>query len=292
MQPASTSIPEDIRATLVRLLAYMGGLAALAVAAASFFAAPADIVAALGSASAQRPAWRTVERPYPAFELLMPELIGSTYNYAIQRRAKDGARKDLLSFGEPGDAGPPMPWSKSTGRPWPAIASSMRRAKSPPASSITPSPTTSSRTARSTANSARCRWWILPRAQWPNPAMSAAASASRGRSTSPPCKSPAGIAAPAGEVVDRTIVACLLDRLTLVKRRRQARRMFARAEIKRPFCGQRSPILAATPEREESLAPQRKRRSSERDVRRATCKRTEASFRRLRSAPTFRRARA
>src|ERR1700681_169700 len=77
----------------------MGALAALAVAAASFFAA-------LGSASAQRPAWSPVERPYPAFELLMPELIGSTYTYAIQRRAKDGARKDLLSFGEPADAGP------------------------------------------------------------------------------------------------------------------------------------------------------------------------------------------
>ena len=74
MRPASYSIPDDIRATLVRLLAYMGALAALAVGAASFFAAPADIVAALGSASAQRPAWTTVERPYPAFELLMPEL--------------------------------------------------------------------------------------------------------------------------------------------------------------------------------------------------------------------------
>jgi hypothetical protein len=30
--------------------------------------------------------------------------------------------------------------------------------------------------------------------------------------------------------------------------------MFARAEVKRSFCGQRSPILAATPEREEQDA--------------------------------------
>jgi len=92
VRPATYSIPDDIRATFVRLIAYMGALAALAVAVASFFAAPTDIVAALGSASAQRPAWSTVERPYPAFELLMPELAGSTYNYAIQRRARDGAR--------------------------------------------------------------------------------------------------------------------------------------------------------------------------------------------------------
>ena len=196
MQPASYSIPDDIRATLVRLLAYMGALAALAVAAASFFAAPADIVAALGSASAQRPAWSTVERPYPAFELLMPELIGSTYNYAIQRRAKDGARKDVLSWGEPADAGALCHGRNLPAGREPAIASSMRRARSRPASSITPSPTTSSRTARSTANSARCRSSTSP--SRPR-AMSAAASASRGRSTSPPCKSPAGIAAPAAK---------------------------------------------------------------------------------------------
>src|ERR1700733_6413592 len=84
----------------------MGALAALAVAAASFFAAPADIVAALGSAAAQRPAWTSVERPYPAFELLMPELAGSTYNYAILRRPSDGARKDVLSWGDATGAGP------------------------------------------------------------------------------------------------------------------------------------------------------------------------------------------
>ena len=108
MRPATYSIPDDIRATFVRLLAYMGALAALAVAAASFFAAPSDIVAALSSAS-QRPAWSTVERPYPAFELLLPELAGSTYNYAIQRRARDGARKDLLSFGGPAETGTNTP---------------------------------------------------------------------------------------------------------------------------------------------------------------------------------------
>src|SRR5579862_3452373 len=84
----------------------MGGLAALAVAAASFFATPETLIAAIGAAPEPQLAWSTVERPYPAFELLMPELAGSTYDYAIQRRVKDGARKDLLSWGEPADAGP------------------------------------------------------------------------------------------------------------------------------------------------------------------------------------------
>ena len=30
--------------------------------------------------------------------------------------------------------------------------------------------------------------------------------------------------------------------------------MFARAEVKRTFCGQRNPILAATPERDVAVA--------------------------------------
>jgi hypothetical protein len=57
------------------------------------------------------------------------------------------------------------------------------------------------------------------------------------------------------EVVDRTAVACLLDRLTLVNGDAKLAEMFARAEVKRTFCGQRNPILAATPEREERIAP-------------------------------------
>ena len=57
------------------------------------------------------------------------------------------------------------------------------------------------------------------------------------------------------EVVDRSMVACLLDRLTLVNGDAKLAEMFARAEVKRTFCGQRNPILAATPEREERIAP-------------------------------------
>ena len=56
------------------------------------------------------------------------------------------------------------------------------------------------------------------------------------------------------EVVDRTMVACLLDRLTLVNGDAKLAEMFARAEVKRTFCEQRNPILAATPEREEQYA--------------------------------------
>jgi hypothetical protein len=252
VRPAAYSVPDDIRATLVRLLAYMGALAALAVAASSFFAAPADIVAALGSAAAQRPAWSTVERPYPAFELLMPELIGSTYDYAIQRRAKDGARKDLLSWGEAAGAGPYV--VVEIYRPA-AAGDRFLDASSEIAARIVDYAVTDD---------------VKPIGQIDSKFGSVAlvdfAVAPQGherrclgfaRPLREPAMQIAGWYCSAGrEVVDRTMVACLLDRLTLVNGDAKLAEMFARAEVKRTFCGQRNPILAATPEREERIAPQ------------------------------------
>jgi hypothetical protein len=262
VQPASYSIPDDIRATLARLLAYMGALAALAVAAASFFATPADIVAALGSASAQRPTWITVERPYPAFELLMPELIASTYTYAIQRRAKDGARKDLLSFGEPADAGPQA--GPQVG-PYvmveiyrPAVASDrFLDASSEIATRIVDYAVTDDVKPDGQIDSKFGPVALVDFAVAPQGPTSGHERRCLGfaRPFKEPTMQIAGWYCSAGrEVVDRAMVACLLDRLTLVNGDAKLHEMFARAEVKRTFCGQRSPILAATPEREELSA--------------------------------------
>jgi hypothetical protein len=51
-------------------------------------------------------------------------------------------------------------------------------------------------------------------------------------------------------VVDRATLSCALDRLTMLSAGGDAdlAALFAHAEVKRTFCGQRSPILAATPE--------------------------------------------
>jgi len=100
---ASRTAPEDFGGTLLRLLAYMAGLAVLGGLAAIFFRLPA-VVAAVGPAP--RPQWIEVERPRPAFELSLPELGGPASRYAIFRRDADGARKDVLSWGEPAGSGP------------------------------------------------------------------------------------------------------------------------------------------------------------------------------------------
>jgi hypothetical protein len=252
VRPASYSIPDDIRATLVRLLAYMGALAALAVAAASFFAAPADIVAALGSTSAQRPAWSTVERPYPAFELLMPELAGSTYDYAIQRRARDGARKDRLSWGEPADAGPYV--MVEIYRPA-AASDRFLDASSEIATRIVDYAVTDDVKPDGQIDS---KFGPVPLVDFAvAPQDHERRCLGFARTFGQPVMQIAGWYCSAGrEVVDRTMVACLLDRLTLVNGDAKLAEMFARAEVKRTFCGQRNPILAATPQREERIAPQ------------------------------------
>ena len=73
MRLASRTAPEDFGGTMLRLLAYMAGLAVLCGLAAIFFRLPA-VVAAVGPAP--RPQWIEVERPRPAFELSLPELAG------------------------------------------------------------------------------------------------------------------------------------------------------------------------------------------------------------------------
>lgn len=100
------SLPGDIRATFVRVLAYMGGLAVIAIAAMSFFRTPGMLPALPATGSSPQRQWIKVEQPQPAFELVMPELAASPYQYAILRHAADGARKDMLTWGETADSGP------------------------------------------------------------------------------------------------------------------------------------------------------------------------------------------
>ncbi|MGC1281217.1 MAG: hypothetical protein WA893_23835, partial [Xanthobacteraceae bacterium] len=103
MQEASCTVPGDIRATFVRLLAYMGALAILAIAAASLFRTPSSIAAIQ---PAPQPEWINVGRPHPAFDMQMPELAAGGFNYAILRRNADNARKDVLSWGDAPGGGP------------------------------------------------------------------------------------------------------------------------------------------------------------------------------------------
>jgi hypothetical protein len=243
--PASYSIAEDIRATLVRLLAYAGGLAVLAIAASSLFRAPAVVAAIDPSPRAQ---WIKIERPHPAFELLMPELAAAAPDYAILRRAADGARKDVLTWGGAAHNGPYVMVEiyRPGGR-----SERFIDADSEIAARILDFTVTDD---VKPAGKIDSKFGTVPLVDF---AIAAHGKERRCLGFARPFDRPsvqiAGWYCSVGtEVVARTTLACVLDRLTINSAGGDAKldELFAQAEIKRTFCGKRNPILAATPERE------------------------------------------
>jgi hypothetical protein len=250
VQPASRTVPEDIQGTLVRIFAYMGGLAILAIAAASFFRTPA-VVAAFDPSP--RPKWIEIERPHPAFEVLLPELGGDAARYAILRRDADGARKDVMTWGEASGSGPYVvveiyrPGSASDRFIDAASEIAARIIAFPVTDDVKP------------AGSIDGKFGPVPLVDF---AIAPNGEERRclgfARAFAEPVMQIAGWYCSAGdEVVNRTTLACALDRLTIVSAGGDGAlaALFARAELKRTFCGQRNPILAATPERRDRVAP-------------------------------------
>jgi len=249
MRSASQSVPEDIAGTLVRILAYLGGLAILATVAASLFQTHA-VIAAIDPAP-PRPKWIEVERPRPAFEGLIPELGGGATRYAILRRDLDGARKDVLSWGEAGGS-----------EPYAMIE--VYRAGSAPERFIDAASEIAARLVDlrvtddvKAAGSIDSKFGTVPLVDF------AVATAGRerrclgfARALDATAVQIAGwYCSAADEVVNRSSLSCALDRLSIISAGGDSSlgELFAAAELKRTFCGQRSPILAATPERRERL---------------------------------------
>ncbi len=251
MQPASQTVPEDIQGTLVRIFAYMGGLAILAIVAASFFQTPA-VVAAFGPSP--RPQWIEVERPHPAFELLLPEVAGDASRYAILRRDADGARKDVLTWGEAAGSGPYV--MVEIYRPGSA-GDRFIDAMSEIAARIIDFPVTDDVKPAGSIDGKFGAVSLIDFAIAPNGKERRCLGFAR--AFAEPVMQIAGWYCSAGdEVVNRATLACALDRLTIISAGGDPKlaELFARAELKRTFCGQRNPILAATPERRERIAPQ------------------------------------
>ena len=253
MQPASNSVPGDIRATFVRMLAYMGGLAILAILAASLFRTPEGVAAV---AAALAPEWINVGRPHPAFELIMPELAAQPADYAILRRTADGARKDVLSWGDAAGSGPyvmvEIYRAGLTGERFIDAPSEI-------AARILPFTVTDDVRPAGTIDSkfGTAHLVDFAIAAQGTPHGRARRCLGFARPFDQPAMQIAGWYCSAGdEVVDRTTLACVLDRLTVLSAGGDGdlAGLFARAELKRTFCGQRNPILAATPERDVAVA--------------------------------------
>jgi hypothetical protein len=245
----------------VRILAYMGGLGLLAILAASFFRSEA-VVATVESAP--HTDWINIDRPHPAFELQMPEWAATNVNYYILRRPRDGSRKDVLTFGEPAANGPYVAFEiyrpGSAGERFMDAPSEI--AARIVAFTVTDDVKAAGQLDTKFGTMSLVDFAIASGSPLGRQAERLAKDQITGHSQPRRClgfvrpfdaplmQVSGWYCSPGEEVVDRAVLACALDRLTMLSAGGDVAlaMLFANAEVKRTFCGQRSPILAATPE--------------------------------------------
>jgi hypothetical protein len=246
VHPALHSWREELPSTLVRVCAYLSGIAVLSIAAAQFFQSPPAIDSIK---PVHRSEWIGIERPFSAFALDIPEAAGVPVSYAIRRHAEGGGRKDILSLGEPQGATPFLqveiyrpgremarfaaPQDELGRRAAEAGPIAELRAEEPLVSKFGPLSITAFDV--TVPGLRHCLGFLR---DFDDPLLAAPLLQISGRF----CQGGA-------EFIGRTTLACALDRLTLLSAGSEPKigAFFAQAEINRRFCGERDPILAPTP---------------------------------------------
>jgi hypothetical protein len=103
-----TSLTDEFRATTMRIMAYLCGVAVLALIATDIASRLQDDIDFSPGLALRQSAWRPVERPIPAFAASSSDLGEKTAAYEILRHA-EGGRKDVMKWS---DAGVAMPWAE------------------------------------------------------------------------------------------------------------------------------------------------------------------------------------
>jgi len=216
----------ELRATLARVVAYGAALGAFALIALEILG-PRH-----GHVKIVNPDWIEVIRPLPAFALTIPE-FESAPRYAIWRHVSGIGRKDVMSFGEDGGPTATVEIFRGDIEEEDITASiSELRLSAPRTSNSIDTKFGPVRLETAVADGRNCL------------SISRKFEELRFEISGTFCS--AGM-----ELVDHGMVACALDRLSLVSAGSEPRlaTLFARAELRRTFCGQRSVFLAATPKR-------------------------------------------
>lgn len=232
----------EFRASMLRVAAYGCALAAIGLIASEFATLPRGAVVAEAAAN---PDWIEVGRPFPAFAMTMPE-FDEAPRYAIWRHANGGGRKDIFTFGDPATGGASavvelyrpgaepdtdpdvvtasIPELRLSGRPV------VRTTIDTKFGEVAVDPFMD----RAPGGERRClRFW---------------------RAFDAPRLEISGWFCNGGqELVDRGMIACSLDRLTLLAAGSEPRigALFAQAERKRNFCGANNVFFAATGKRRD-----------------------------------------
>lgn len=241
MHPALHSWRDDLPAILVRLLAYVGGLAVVSTVAAQFFQSP-RVMAPI--APVHKSDWIEIERPFPAFVLAIPEAADAGSSYAIRRHVTGGGRKDILSLGQPDGVAPYLQVEVyRPGVEQPRFADPRTEIKNA-AAGLEPADVTSDSEPLATkfgpvsvvtftTTKTPLRKCLAFVRGYDDPRMQIYGWFCQGGS----------------ELIERSTLACALDRFTLLAAGSEPKvgALFAQAELNRSFCGQRNSLLAPTP---------------------------------------------
>jgi hypothetical protein len=98
VHPALTSFVDEVCATIARLFAYVGTLALIAILAVHFW----DQLPQLAGNAAAPPSWSLADHSQPGFALGAPGQIDKSITYIILRHPQ-GGRKDIFSWPGGGD---------------------------------------------------------------------------------------------------------------------------------------------------------------------------------------------
>ncbi len=247
VERAVSLAPSQTRETLVRFFAYSGGIGALSFVAAHFLQPP-PVSASVDLTP--RPEWLTIAKPHPAFLLSLPD-FGEEGRYDILRHADGGGRKDVMTFGE---AGRSLRYAMvevyRPGRELDQFASApseiaARARELGPAGAVR------------SALPLETKFGTISTVEFTVGRFGVGHCIGFVRAENDPRLQISGMSCSMNAIVNRKSVACLLDRLTLMSAGSdpEIAKYFAQAEVKRNFCGQRDPLLYATPKRDYPASP-------------------------------------
>jgi hypothetical protein len=237
----------EASATFVQLLAYAGAVGVLGFTAAYFLrTAPVH----LQVEPQPMTEWRQVAKPFAAFSLRLPELAESGYDYAMRRHVSGGGRQDILTWGALTGAMPHLmveiyrPLSERTGF-GSAEEEVAARLQGLDAGSVT------------SAGEMETKFGTMSLVEFSLRAPLRQCLGFVHASDDPQLQILGWHCTSGATEVERDLAACALDRLTLVAAGSEpkVRELFARAELKRNFCGQRSHLLTPTPRLGPSAPP-------------------------------------
>jgi len=241
MHPALRSWRNDLPPNIVRMLAYLGAIALLSMAGAHFFKSP-KVMGAI--TPVHQPGWIDIDRPFAAFALSIPEAADVSASYTIRRHTIGNGRKDILTLGDPDSVAPFLrveiyrPGNEvgrfadpteemilSADALGPANVNHLDKTLTTKFGPLTIVPFVASK-----GTSRSCLGFVRA---YNDPRMQLSGWFCQG----------------GAEFVEQSTLACALDRLTLLSAGSEPKvgALFAQAELNRSYCGQRDPILAATP---------------------------------------------